>query len=63
MKKQTIKKIEAIENNSLNNGNDFYRKAAAHAVSKNIKFGTKHFLGMVRRLVDLQEAGILILEY
>jgi hypothetical protein len=61
MRKQTVKKIEAIENKCLNNGNDFYEKAAAHALSENIKYGTMLFLGTVRQLVDCQEAGTIIL--
>lgn len=61
MKKQTIQKIEAIENSCLNNGTDFFTKAAAHATSENIKYGTKHFLGTIRQLVDRQEAGMIVL--
>lgn len=60
--KKTIKSIEKIENRCLNNGkSDFFNKAVAAANEQGLKQNTKPFLGMVRRLVEWQEYGLVVL--
>lgn len=60
--KAAIRKIEILENDCLNNGKiDIFNKAVEEAKTR-FKPGTKPFAGLVKRLVEFQEAGLLILE-
>jgi hypothetical protein len=62
MKKETVRKIEIIESDCYNNDKiELFEKAVAFALSENLKYGTKHFLGTVRLLVARQEAGFIVL--
>ena len=62
VRKKNINKIESIENRCLNAGNiAYFNKAIEHANEQDLKYGSLYFLGTIRRLVELQEAGMVVM--